>query len=83
MVCANLPANQHFRGANMVSSSITLTIEEVTAIEWALRKMADPSTLGVILHARFLDFLCYLIEEETHREDPSSIEDLKAQGGVQ
>mgnify|MGYP001613992011 CR=1 FL=1 len=66
----------------MVTSSILLSIEEVTSIEWALRKLLGehPCTLDLDLHARILDLLAKLVFEEGLREDPSELEGRETWG---
>ena len=65
----------------MVSSSILLSIEEVTELEYLLR--GSISTLGLDLHARIFDLLSALVFEEGLREDPSELEGLIVLGRVQ
>ena len=62
----------------MVSSSILLSIEEVTEIEFMLR--GSICTLGMDLHGRFLDLLFAQILEEGLREDPRELEGLETKG---
>jgi len=62
----------------MVSSSILLSIEEVTELEFLLR--GSICTLGIELHTRFFDLLSALIFEEGLREDPSSLEGMETRG---
>jgi len=62
----------------MVSSSILLSIEEVTEIEFMLR--GSICTLGMDLHSRFLDLLFAQILEEGLREDPRELEGLETKG---
>ena len=62
----------------MVSSSILLSIEEVTELEFLLR--GSICTLGIELHTRFFDLLSKLVFEEGLREDPSSLEGMETRG---
>ena len=65
----------------MVSSSILLSIEEVTELEFLLR--GSICTLGIELHTRFFDLLSALVFEEGLREDPTELEGLVVLGRVQ
>ena len=62
----------------MVSSSILLSIEEVTELEFLLR--GSICTLGIELHTRIFDLLGKLVFEEGLREDPSELEGMKTRG---
>ena len=66
----------------MVTSSVILSIEEVTSIEYALRKLLTEvsCTLDISLHGRFLDLLCAMLVEEGLREDPTELEGMETRG---